>query len=290
MKLFLLLIVLLVTPQMSFAVSGEDGSEDINWGEISNCISGCVQCLEYRTSECCVRCGDGTGGGGGHGYACTSYSQCPDISDRTRYQDTGSAATVSNIGIANSTNVCFDINGVQYYIESATSCRTNYSRVKFVIHGCSDIAYYQCVYNYTAPNEDDECDESTCIPDAWSWVTSGNNAVQRRTNRGCGATGKCTTVIPDQVRCPTGYYGTPNINFQNNITAYCTPCPSDPSGAQTTAGPGDVADSGISIGGGTTGRVSVTECYVPAGVGGNDETGTWVYDRNCHYSQQATQL
>ena len=47
MKLFLLLIVLLVTPQMSFAASGEDGSANIDWGEIPNCISGCMQCLDY---------------------------------------------------------------------------------------------------------------------------------------------------------------------------------------------------------------------------------------------------
>lgn len=287
MKPVLLFIVLAIAPQTLFAVSGGDSGTNINWGDVDQCISGCTFCIERKSTACCTKCGDAGSGGGGGGIACTTYATCTSISGREEYQDTGSAAVVGDMGNAGSTNVCFDINGIKYYKKSATSCKANYSRVKFTIQGCTTIVYYQCMYNYTSPGTGGTCDESTCIPDAWTMVTSGNNAVQRRTFRQCSGNA-CITTLPDQLRCPTGYYGTPKLSgFGANATvsSYCTPCPSDTSGRQTTAGPGEVADNGIGIGGGTNaGTVDITECYIPVGVGGSDSTGNWEYVSNCYYS------
>lgn len=285
MKYFILLIALIITPQMSFAAGGDVGG-DIDWGGVSHCISGCVNCEAYETASCCIRCGDqGTGGGGGSGYACTSYAQCPDISGRILYTDIGSAASVGDAGMASSNNVCFDINGIQYYKKSAVSCRTDYTRVKYTIQGCSNIVFYECLYNRTTPSTGN-CDESTCIPDQWELITNGSTqAVQARTHRGCSSTGLCVETINRQVRCPTGYWGLPNINFSDTITAWCEKCPSHASGTQTTAGPGDIATGGFVVGGGTAaGTVQITECFVPAGNGGSDASGTYIWAQNCYYT------
>ena len=288
MKYFILLVALIITPQMSFAASGDEYT-GIDWDQVIECISGCMRCEDLITSTCCRKCADGGSGtgGGGSGYVCTTYTTCPDISDRIEYQDTGSAAVAGDAGTDGYNNVCFDINNIKYYKKSATSCKSGYSRVKFVIQGCNQITFYQCLYNYTAPSPGGgECDSSTCLPDAWTLVENGDNAVQRRTYRTCTGN-KCMIVIPDQVRCPTGYYGTPKISGINQnatITAYCTPCPTHSSGTQTTAGPGGVAGNMIGGGGQNPGTVDITECYLPSGIKGTDSTGTWIYDDKCHYS------
>lgn len=141
-------VSVIMLPYTAFAVSG--GSGNIDWDGVDHCISGCIDCAVYETASCCIACNDGSaGGGGGSGYACTSYAQCPSISGRTLYTDIGSAASVGDAGMASSNNICFDINGIQYYKKSAVSCRTDYTKVKYTIHGCSNIVFYECLYNHT---------------------------------------------------------------------------------------------------------------------------------------------
>ena len=281
----LLTVCIAAMPGLLYAAS--TGGENINFSD-DRCMHNCMDCGRWEGYDCCTICNDFTGGGGGGtGFGMCVSAGCTDISSRTEWQDPGSSASVlGETGATSSSNVCFDIDGVEYYVKSATACKSDFTRKQFVILGCpSDITFYKCLYNYTAPVTGDECNESTCIPTAWTLVTSGNDAVQQRTNRGCGATGACTTVIPDEVRCPTGYYGTPAINIRTNtITAYCTPCPTHSSGTQTTAGPGGVAGNMIGGGGQNPGTVDITECYLPSGIEGTDSTGTWIYDDKCHYS------
>ena len=277
-------VSVIMLPYTAFAVSS--GGGNIDWGGVDHCISGCINCAVYETASCCIVCNDSSaGGGGGSGYACTSYAQCPSISGRTPYTDIGSAASVGDAGMASSNNICFDINGIQYYKKSAVSCRTDYTKVKYTIHGCSNIVFYECLYNRTTPSTGN-CDESTCVPDAWELITNGSTkAVQARTHRGCNNAGQCVETLNRQVRCPTGYWGLPNINFSDAITAWCEKCPSHASGTQTTSGPGDIASGGLVVGGGTAvGTVPITECFVPAGNGGSDESGTYVWTQNCYYA------
>ena len=92
-------VSVIMLPYTAFAVSDSGGN--IDWDGVDHCISGCINCLVYETAACCIVCNDSSaGGGGGSGYACTSYAQCPSISERILYTDIGSAASVGDAGMA----------------------------------------------------------------------------------------------------------------------------------------------------------------------------------------------
>ena len=266
---------MMLTMCVQYANAASSSGGDISFSD-DRCIHNCIECGSWEGASCCVQCEDSTGGagGGGGGFALCISAGCTDISSRTEWQDTGSSASVlGDSGATGSTNVCFDIDGIKYYAKSATGCKTNYTRKTFEIRGCpSTLIFYKCLYNKTT-SPSGSCDESTCVPDEWETLYSGSNAVQRRTNKACNSTGTlCMTTMPDQVRCPRGYYGTPGISFVNQITSYCTPCPTYSSGGQTTATAGDIGKT-----------VSISSCYVipPSG---SDSTGNYTYVQPCYYS------
>lgn len=52
----------------------------LDWDNVSECISGCMTCLDIVNTACCRRCGDsGGGGGGGGGYAQCLSAGCTNI-------------------------------------------------------------------------------------------------------------------------------------------------------------------------------------------------------------------
>lgn len=215
------------------------------------------------------------------------------IYERTEFIDFGSTASVmGDTGATGTTNICFDADGIQYYIKSASGCKSGYTRVKHTILGCSNVTYYKCMSDSLASDTGGggttggTCDESTCVPTAWEMAYSGSNAVQVRTKKACSGN-RCMTYMNKQTRCPKGFYGVPNANFAGSIVSYCTPCPSHSSGTQTTAGPGEINDGSIGVGGSATpGTVSITECYVIANkFTGSDSTGSWACDKNAYYQQ-----
>ena len=67
--------------------------------------------------------------------------------------------------------------------------------------------------------------------------------------------------------CQSGYYGT-NGN--------CTPCP--------TADGFTIKSAGSTTGGNGGGPTQITHCYIPSGSTATDNTGTWTYTNDCHYS------
>lgn len=79
------------------------------------------------------------------------------------------------------------------------------------------------------------------------------------------ATDVCNGGTPEQIcfsswsfcNCSSGYYKLDD--------ASCGKCPGD----------------GTSYGG----IGGITQCFIPAGTGGTDSTGTWVYNSNCYYSE-----
>lgn len=276
------------------AFSANIPESQLDWDNVSECISGCMTCLDIVNTACCRRCGDSSGGGGGGGgYSQCLSAGCTNISERTEFIDFGSTASVlGNPGATGTTNICFDADGIQYYIKSASGCKSGYTRVKHTILGCSNVTYYKCMSDSLASDTGGggttggTCDESTCVPTAWEMAYSGSNAVQVRTNKACSGN-TCMTYRNKQTRCPKGFYGVPNANFAGSIVSYCTPCPSHSSGTQTTAGPGEINDGSIGVGtSATPGTVSITECYViPNKFTGSDTSGSWACDKNAYYQQ-----
>ena len=104
-----------------------------------------------------------------------------------------------------------------------------------------------------------DCTPETCKPLTTGWGSCGfgaNSYVE------CEETAECVgdlCVRRKNYRCVAGAYGSPSAS---NKTA-CAPCPS----------PGTSA----------AGSTSQSDCYIPAGTTGSDNTGTYKYTSNCYY-------
>lgn len=106
-----------------------------------------------------------------------------------------------------------------------------------------------------------DCSSGCPNCDTTTW-TAHSDGYQKRTVATCNTT-YCICSKNTEYRCATGYYGT-----STNGISGCTRCPSSGGVYGITA---------------SSGAKSITECYLPAGTTGSDNTGSFTYTGNCYY-------
>lgn len=154
--------------------------------------------------------------------------------------------------------------GAYAYVRSCTACKdgfeltsTSYSSGKV----CTSRApiYYGCKA---------ECDGCDNCEDTGTW-SAGNTGYERRTKKTCN-TSTCSCQTGTEYRCAKGYYGK-----STNGTSGCTRCPrADSTDLFSPFGTTDSA-----------GSTAITQCYIAAGTGFSDGTGSGIYPEQCDYER-----
>lgn len=112
------------------------------------------------------------------------------------------------------------------------------------------------------------CSGCSNCEDTGTWG-AGNTGYEKRTRKTCN-TSTCICETSTVYRCAKGYYGS-----STNGTSGCTRCPRlDTSDLFSPFGTTDSA-----------GQVTVYSCYIPAGAGFQDATGSGIYPDQCDYER-----
>lgn len=102
------------------------------------------------------------------------------------------------------------------------------------------------------------------VPDAAELVNSYMDILGEEMCRGVPPANSC--MFNSMCICAANYY--PNIGYYGEDPYGSLDCMACPGGGKSA----ENSQSGI------------TDCYIPAGTMGSDETGTFTYSANCHYT------
>lgn len=102
------------------------------------------------------------------------------------------------------------------------------------------------------------------VPDAAELVNSYMDILGEEMCRGVPPANSC--MFNSMCICAANYY--PNIGYYGEDPYGSLDCMACPSGGKSAE----------------NSQHGITDCYIPAGTMGSDETGTFTYSANCHYT------
>lgn len=123
---------------------------------------------------------------------------------------------------------------------------------------CADIGGTSTMYG-CVQNKCQQCKScSNCDTTGWNAYAAG---YQYQITKWCSCAGECNSAV--NYRCASGYYG---VSYDGD--SGCTRCP----------------QSGSRYGSSAAGSVNITACYIPENINVTEDSGTYVYVSDCHYS------
>lgn len=250
------------------------GSEEIQ----CNCVSGQKGNVNPNTGG---RPETGSGGGGGGG-GCDEPLPCTACYD-TGWESNGTGYQVKKTGGTCVDNSCTSYGKcidqtIEYrcapgYCGTSTDGKTGCIKTT-IPTGCRVLDTFQ----FECPADVENCLCTNSIPKICraldifdtppSWATNYICGYNVWTANGTGYEQQIETTTENETcisvnktyRCAAGYYGT-----TTNGTSGCTKCPT----------PG-TSNTGT--------NTSMTQCYIPADTEMSDSSGTYIYTKNCYYS------
>lgn len=160
------------------------------------------------------------------------------------------------------TNYCYVVNGETYVVSSCSGCNSDSTLMDTTLYisGCANLLTIKyCKQNEVPSDPDDECNGKcdNCV--SYSSLVDGWFS---ETIAECD-TDTCTCHRISRNFCAAGFYGSGALDVSGGHACYECPPP------------------GTSI----EGSKKITACFVPSGYSGSDDTGTWVYERACTYTE-----
>lgn len=251
------------------------------WSKNCTCNDSLTPTRDPDTGEAVSGGGSGTGGGGGGG-GCDEPLSCNACYD-TNWESNGTGYQVKKTGgtcvdnSCTSHGKCID-QTIEYrcapgYCGTSTDGETGCIKTT-IPTGCRvlDTFQFECpagVENCLCTNSIPKICRALDIFDTPpSWATNYICGYNVWTATGTGYEQQIETTTENETctssnityRCAAGYYGT-----TTNGTSGCTKCPTP---GTSTAGT----------------NTSMTQCYIPAGTEMSDSSGTYIYTKNCYYS------
>lgn len=169
---------------------------------------------------------------------------------------------------------------------------------------------------YIAPNNcgfagpdsscDTICNASSCpggtitLPAGYTG-SIGSRQVQTKCNSSSSYSCYCGAAQPTNLKCASGYYGTPSYSYNGtDLFVGCNKCPSNSICSETgftcKAGYYKSLNACISCWDSTgnmsatseAGGTSVNDCYIPSGVNITDTIGIYSFTSKCYYTGDGT--